>query len=66
VLNIILPANATTQTIRIMDVAGKMVMQQKNVKRTQTLDVSALPNGLYFLQLAEGTKSTYRKFIVNK
>ena len=66
ILNVTIPVSANAQTIRILDVTGKMVMQKSGVKRTQSLDVSSLPNGLYFLQLAEGAKSTYKKFIINK
>jgi hypothetical protein len=65
-INVTIPVSANTQTLRILDVTGKMVIQKTSVKRVQSFDVSALPNGLYFLQLTEGTKSTYRKFIINK
>lgn len=66
VLNIVMPAATTAQTIRILDVTGKMVIQKTGVKRTVSLDISSLPNGLYYLQFAEGVNSRSRKFVISR
>ena len=47
--------------VNVMDVTGRMVMKQSVSVGDNTLDVSSLPNGLYYLKMG----SHHSSFIVN-
>ena len=49
--------------IEIFDVLGKSVLRVDNVRNT--VNVSALNAGLYFVQMTLGTKATTKKLVVN-
>ena len=49
--------------LRIYDLSGKTILNQTNLnKNVLELDVEALPNGIYFLELNLGDKMLTRKF----
>ena len=48
--------------IEIYDVLGKLCLTKIHVDQHQRIDISSLPNGLYFLH----SNSTSQTFIVNK
>ena len=49
--------------IEIFDVLGKSVLRVDNVRNT--VNISALNAGLYFVQMTLGTKATTKKLVVN-
>jgi len=53
-----------TITYRIIDVLGKIVMQEKEF--TKSIDVSSLNNGNYFLKVSSEKSSESIPFVVNK
>ncbi len=55
----------TEGTISIMDVAGKIIYSQQLNEMQTTLDVNALPNGIYFLELSSAGQKTVKKLIKN-
>ncbi len=62
--------NNTTVNIRIMDMIGKIVLQQ-NTAATQgensaNLDTSTLPQGYYIVELNDGTSKMYEKLLIAK
>lgn len=53
--------------VNIYDQTGRLMMKQEvlvSKSNTKAIDVSRLGNGIYFLQLNNGTDKTTRKFIV--
>ncbi|MBK7938926.1 MAG: T9SS type A sorting domain-containing protein [Lewinellaceae bacterium] len=56
--------------VSILDMSGKATVQQhRNMAKgdnRMTLDVSQLPNGVYFVQVRNGELSHTRKLVVNK
>lgn len=53
--------------VRLTDVGGRLLKQQLMVNRQQQVDVSALPDGTYFLQIAAAGKLVYtQKIIIHK
>lgn len=62
--------NNTTANIRVMDMIGKIVLQQ-NTAATQgenntNLDTSILPQGYYIVELNDGTTKMYQKLLITK
>ena len=57
-------------TVSVLDPAGKLAIQQHRTMskgdNRMTLDVRALPNGVYFVQVRNGEQSFTRKLVVNK
>ncbi len=64
-LTIQLSSSATGQAT-IYDVIGKTVVQTELQNSRQTIDVSGLPEGLYFVRLTVGNKSVTKKIIIQK
>jgi len=64
-LTIQLSSSATGQAT-IYDVIGKVVVQTELQSSRQTIDVSGLPEGLYFVRLTVGNKSVTKKIIIQK
>lgn len=60
----------TTASVRITDIAGRVVMSQEYGKQSGvkeiTMDVSALNNGMYFMELVAGEKHAISKVSVQK
>ena len=54
-------ASHPTQTYRITNLMGQTLMSGTITAETQQIDVSNLPQGMYFITVGEGT----RKFVVN-
>lgn len=54
-------------SLRIVDIFGKTVFQLQSLNDTlETLDISALANGVYLLQLIQGDAVTTKKFVVSR
>jgi hypothetical protein len=49
----------------IVDMVGR-VIESSNYLNNQTIDISTLSNGIYFLQLTSATKTATQKFVVAK
>ena len=56
--------NSETITFSVIDVLGKIVMQEKEF--TKSIDVSSLNNGNYFLKVSSEKSSESIPFVVNK
>ena len=54
--------NENTIAVAIYDVLGKKVL---SIKNTNTINVQALPNGVYTIRISDGVRQTNRKFIKN-
>ncbi len=65
-LEIKLPVTTEKQSIKIYDFNGKQVYQETGIQNSKTLNLTHLSNGLYFIQYSEGTKLSYKKFVINK
>ena len=50
------------QTYRITNLMGQTLLTGQITAETQQIDVSTLPEGMYFITVGEGT----RKFVVNR
>lgn len=61
VLNIQLEYSDATTTLRLLDSQGRVVMSQ--AQATNTLDISQLPNGIYWLELESEGKTASRKVV---
>tara|TARA_B100000809_G_C14749730_1_gene391674 strand:- start:134 stop:592 length:459 start_codon:yes stop_codon:yes gene_type:complete len=48
--------------VSIYNVLGKEVL---SIKNTNTINVQALPSGVYMIRLSEGVRQTNRKFVKN-
>jgi len=60
-------ANALSGLITLHDQTGRIVLEQASDGAAFNLDLSALPNGIYFLQAIEGQKtSIVHKIFLNK
>ena len=55
---------ASTFEIRIIDLRGKTVMQQK-CAAGDAIMLNNLPSGVYFVEVLEGGKQTVRKLVIN-
>lgn len=55
-----IPEHVEIEAVRVYDINGRMVEKGPDV---QTLDISALPSGLYFLNLMTAENSISKKFI---
>ena len=55
-------ASLPDQTYRITNLMGQILMTGSISAETQQIDVSSLPQGMYFITVGEGT----RKFVVNR
>jgi hypothetical protein len=59
--------NSKVEVAKIFDVLGKEVLSQEPTTNNQqlTIDVSALPNGIYFLTTIFEDKTVTKKIIVH-
>ena len=55
-------ASLQGDTYRISNMMGQVLLQGQIMGETQQIDVTALPQGMYFITVGEGT----RKFVVNR
>ena len=55
-------ASLQGDTYRISNMMGQVLLQGQIMGETQRIDVSSLPQGMYFITVGEGT----RKFVVNR
>jgi len=70
-LNFTLTDNSNSITLAIIDVTGKSIKtvqysNQESGAFNNSVDISALKNGLYFCKFSNGKKQVTRKFIKNK
>lgn len=67
ILEVRLPAAAANQTISVFDINGKEILKQAfGGSGYKQLNLTTLPNGLYYIRFKEGAKLKYEKFIINK
>jgi hypothetical protein len=62
-------ANSSQVTITLEDLSGKRIrtMNKQNYlpgKQTTVIDLSGIPNGLYFVKLTNNDKSYYQKVVI--
>jgi len=63
-INITFPAQYTPNQIAILNITGTTVASYNQTSNsTLSIDVSALANGIYFLQLNDGNKLLHKRFI---
>lgn len=66
ILTIDLRADSRIEQIEIVDNAGKLVsLKQINSETSHQLDVSGLPNGLYFIRLRNAEGVQLKKFLIS-
>lgn len=65
VLNISVPGlkAGTQSTIRVVDLKGTVMMEEKITASLQQISIAKLPKGVYMLKLTNGDKVTTSKFI---
>lgn len=64
VLNISVPGLTTNQaTVRVVDMKGTVMMEERITRNLQQLNISKLPKGVYMLKLNNGENTTASKFI---
>jgi len=64
VLNISVPGlNGNQSSIRVVDMKGTVMMEEKITRSLQQINISRLPKGVYMLKLMNGDKTTTSKFI---
>ena len=63
-LNIQLPSTITSANVTITDASGRNVYNAELTGNTQSIDVSSLNQGLYFVQINNGEISTTKKVII--
>lgn len=56
------PESIKIDRVEGMDISGKIVFSE-NIKNTTTIDISSLPNGIYFLRILTGNGIITRKFV---
>lgn len=64
-LNIFIPSIEGVTTVKVVDISGRVV-QELEVLNTLTVDVSNLPNGVYFLQAATNSFLATKKIEINR
>lgn len=61
-VNINIPSEKAIAELKIMDAAGRLLFEQKQVEQSFTVDVSAWPKGVYFIQ---SSNSPTQKLIIH-
>jgi Secretion system C-terminal sorting domain len=59
--DLFISSEITIESISVFSISGKKVMEQKNIDNS--IDVSALPQGMYFLELISENGKAVQKFI---
>jgi serine protease AprX len=62
ILNFVTQENTVLNQIAILDISGKEIIKSKNVN-SNSIDVSSLQAGVYFVKFTSEDKSTVKKFI---
>ncbi|MBL0327823.1 MAG: T9SS type A sorting domain-containing protein [Bacteroidetes bacterium] len=58
---------AGKSTIRVYDIVGNVIHTSETTSNTkQTLDLSTVANGSYFVSITNNTTTTTKKIVVNK
>ncbi|MAP54312.1 T9SS type A sorting domain-containing protein [Altibacter sp.] len=58
--------NAENATIELYDMLGKLILTQSNITASETVSVSSLQNGTYFLKVTSENASKVEKIIIAK
>ncbi|WP_332368891.1 T9SS type A sorting domain-containing protein [Spirosoma telluris] len=58
-----LPLTHDPATLSLVDAEGRPILQQNTRKQLNELDLTAQPNGLYFLRIQVGDRQTVRKVL---
>ncbi len=61
-----LPVSEEKQSISVFDINGRQLVNETTVMNYKKLNLSHLPNGLYFIRYREGEKLQYLKFVIRK
>ncbi|HWB62473.1 MAG TPA: T9SS type A sorting domain-containing protein, partial [Chitinophagales bacterium] len=56
----------TETTLRMNNVLGQVLINTIITQPETSIDLSVLPNGVYFVELRQGAKSAIRQVVVNK
>lgn len=59
-------ANAENAQVAIFNILGQKIMEVSNISNSETIDVSRLQAGTYFVQIAKEGQSTTEKLIVSQ
>jgi hypothetical protein len=51
-------------TLQLFDVAGRVILSEKNIPAKTTLDIGGFDSGLYFVTLSDATHSATKKIVV--
>lgn len=62
-LHILLPKAFSQSNLEVLDVTGKAIYTTTAADRQLSLDVAALPAGIYFVKVTSGSYSSYKKFV---
>jgi fibronectin type 3 domain-containing protein len=62
-LHLSLPATNSEINVRILDIQGRSIRSKTLSPAEPTIDVNALPQGLYVLMIQSGSKNWVRKFV---
>ncbi len=64
-LNILIPQNNSEFSFEIIDLNNRIYLTSRTISTSNTIDVSHLKNGLYFLKITSNGKTEIAKFIKN-
>jgi hypothetical protein len=56
---------ASLVSIKLMDLMGREILMQSTSGKSQVLDVSTYPKGLYFIEVKDINKTYHQKIIIN-
>ncbi|MBL0031049.1 MAG: T9SS type A sorting domain-containing protein [Bacteroidetes bacterium] len=66
VLDVKFADNVSVENLTIKNIVGQIVSENKFTSSNMEIDLSALSNGMYFLEAIENNKTYSVKFIINK
>ena len=58
-----LPDVLTTFSAQVYDAVGRKVLYKQNLNSDSQIDITALPSGMYFVEIMAGGKSTVKKLL---
>jgi hypothetical protein len=63
VLHLIFRENVSVASCSIFNLEGQEVLRMSKISTNNQIDISSFANGIYFLEINDGSKNLYRKFI---
>ncbi len=63
VLHLIFRENVSVASTSIFNLEGQEVLRMSKISTNNQIDISSFANGIYFLEINDGSKNLYRKFI---